>query len=145
PSRPLLMLPDLLEDKTWLGGLDGIFLDNAHRFIIGFAVYETQAVYYNQRLLPDAAGLPLETLNEPRYTGKLSMADPRGGASLNTLSVLDRAYGDGFVETLMVRQKPATPRNPRKQIDWPAPGRYPSAFGWPPMPSVEYPQRGGST
>jgi iron(III) transport system substrate-binding protein len=145
PSRPLLMLPDLLEDKTWLGGLDGIFLDNAHRFIIGFAVYETQAIYYNQRLLPDAAGLPLETLNEPRYAGKLSMADPRGGASLNTLSVLDRAYGDGFVETLMVRQKPVITREPRQQIDWLASGRYPIAFGLPSIAFVEYAQRGGST
>src|SRR5581483_4964359 len=54
PVRPLLMLPDLLQDKTWLGGLDALFLDNDKRSIVGFAVYETQAVYYNKRLLPDA-------------------------------------------------------------------------------------------
>ena len=32
PIRPLLALPDVTDDSKWLGGLDGLFVDNAHQY-----------------------------------------------------------------------------------------------------------------
>jgi iron(III) transport system substrate-binding protein len=144
PIRPLLLLPDVLDETKWMGGLDGLFLDKEKTYFVAFAAYDSQSVYYNRAKLEGGA-LTMQSLVEAKWAGKISMADPRAGASLNTLSVLDKLYGDGFVETLMSAQKPVITKEPRQQMDWLGSGRYPIAFGLPSATFVEYEQRGGKT
>jgi iron(III) transport system substrate-binding protein len=144
PIRPLLMLPEILDDKSWIGGLDGLFLDKEKTYFVAFAAYDSQSVYYNRAKL-GGAEISMKGLIDPQWSGKLSMADPRAGASLNTLSVLDKVYGDAFVERLVTAQKPVITKEPRQQMDWLASGRYPVAFGLPSATFVEYEQRGGKT
>jgi ABC-type Fe3+ transport system substrate-binding protein len=144
PIRPMLMLPEVVDDKSWIGGLDGLFLDKEKTYFVAFAAYDSQSVYYNRSKLAGGT-LTMKSLIEPQWAGKLSMADPRAGASLNTLSVLDKVYGDAFVETLIAKQKPVITKEPRQQMDWLESGRYPIAFGLPSATFVEYEQRGAKT
>ena len=143
PIRPML-LPEISLDKNWLGGLDGLFLDKEKTYFVAFAAYDSQSVYYNRAKI-DGASLTMKSLVEPQWAGKMSMADPRAGAPLNTLSVLDKVYGDAFVEKLMTEAKPVITKDPRQQLDWLASGRYPIAFGLPSATFVDYEQRGGKT
>jgi iron(III) transport system substrate-binding protein len=142
PIRPLLVLPEVVDDKLWIGGLDGLFADKEKRYFVGFAAYESENVYYNRKLIP---ALAMKSLIDPQWRGKISLADPRGGAALVTLGVLDLAYGEDFIRRLVTDQQPVITKEPRQQMDWLASGRYPIAFGLPNIAFVEYESRGART
>jgi iron(III) transport system substrate-binding protein len=143
PVRPLFILPEISDEKVWQAGFDGLFLDKEKKFFPAFVAYESQSVYYNQAKLADAPHLTMQTLDDPQWAGKISLADPRGGAALNTLTVMDKLYGDDPIKKLMA-QKPVVTGEPRQMMDWLASGRYPIAFGLPSATFVEYHQRGAS-
>ena len=63
PVRPLLMLPEVVDDKAWAAGLDGLFLDKEKQYFPAFVAYESQSVYYNKAKIADGAAL---TIAEPR-------------------------------------------------------------------------------
>jgi ABC-type Fe3+ transport system substrate-binding protein len=141
--RPLLVLPEVIDDSKWIGGLDSMYLDHEKTYLPTFVAANTKSEYYNRAKIVDASGLTMKTLIDPKWAGKISMADPRAGSSLNTLTVLDMLYGDDFITKLMVNQKPVITKEPRQQLDWLSSGRYPIAFGLPSAALVEYGQRGG--
>jgi iron(III) transport system substrate-binding protein len=144
PVRDMLILPELRDDSTWYGGLDGIFLDKEKRYFLGFALYEENIAYYNSRLITDPGAADLKDLTDPRWAGKISMADPRAGSPLVGSGAMLRSYGEDFLRTLLTRQKPVIVRDPRQQLDWMAAGRYPITIGMPTIAFVEYAQRGAS-
>jgi iron(III) transport system substrate-binding protein len=143
PTRGLLVLPEVVDGTKWYGGLDGLFVDNVRKTLIAFALYESTTAHYNRRFIP--AGIVLKNVIDPQWIGKISMADPRGGASLNTAAVLLKIYGEDYLRKLMVDQRPAITRDPRQQVGWLASGRYPIAFGLPTASLVEYAASGAST
>ncbi len=144
PVRDMLMLPEVLDNNVWHGGLDGIFLDQDKRYFLGFAIYKENIAYYNSRLISDPGMADLKNLVDPRWTGKISMADPRAGSPLVASGAMLRTYGEGFLRTLVTQQKPVIVRDPRQQIDWLGSGRYPITIGVPTIAFVEYEQRGAS-
>ena len=144
PVRDMLILPELRDDSTWYGGLDGIFLDKEKRYFLGFALYEENIAYYNSRLIADPGAADLKDLTDPRWAGKISMADPRAGSPLVGSGAMLRTYGEDFLRTLLTRQKPVIVKDPRQQLDWMAAGRYPITIGMPTIAFVEYAQRGAS-
>jgi iron(III) transport system substrate-binding protein len=141
PIRPLLVLPEVADDSKWLGGLDGLFLDAEKQYFPSFIIYESGSVYFNRKTVP--GGLEMKQIDDPQWKGKVAIADPRGGAALVTLGVMEMVYGDDFVRRFIVDQAPVVTSEPRQQIDWLASGRYPIAFGVPSAALVEYAQRGG--
>jgi ABC-type Fe3+ transport system substrate-binding protein len=140
PIRPLLVLPEVTDDKSWLGGLDGLFADKEKQYFPGFTAYESENVYYNAKTIPD--GIEMKQLIEPQWRGKISLADPRGGAALVTLGIIQKVYGGDFIRRFIVDQQPVVTKEPRQQMDWLASGRYPIAFGLPNIAFVEYAARG---
>ena len=141
--RPLLVLPEVVDESKWIGGLDGMFLDHEKTYLPTFVAANTQSDYYNKTKITDASDLTIKNLIDPKWAGKISMADPRAGSSLNTLTVIDMVYGDDFITKLMVNQRPVITKEPRQQLDWLSSGRYPIALGLPSAALVEYGQRGG--
>jgi iron(III) transport system substrate-binding protein len=142
PIRDWLVLPEVLNDANWYGGVDGLFLDNDKRYLIGFALYESTIAHYNKAVVPET--ITLADVVKPQWTGKISMADPRGGASLNAAATLLKVYGEDYLRKLMTDQEPVITKNPRQQIQWLATGRYPIAFGLPTASLVEYAAHGGA-
>jgi iron(III) transport system substrate-binding protein len=139
PIRPLLALPEVTDPSKWMGGIDGLFADKEKQYFLAFTAYESENVYYNRTIIPS---LTMKELIDPRWKGKISLADPRGGAALVTLGVLQMTYGDGFIKTLVADQQPVVTKEPRQQMDWLASGRYPIGFGLPNIAFVEYAARG---
>ena len=103
PIRPLLALPEVTDPSKWMGGIDGLFADKEKQYFLAFTAYESENVYYNRTIIPS---LTMKELIDPRWKGKISLADPRGGAALVTLGVLQMTYGDGFIKTLVADQQP---------------------------------------
>jgi iron(III) transport system substrate-binding protein len=142
PMRDQLVLPEVVDDAAWYGGLDGLFLDNDKRYLIGFALYESTIAHYNKSAIEQP--FTLKDVIAPAWTGKISMSDPRGGASLNGAAALLKIYGEDYLRKLMIDQQPVITKDPRQQIQWMASGRYPIAFGLPTASLVEYAARGGN-
>ena len=144
PVRDLMLLPEVVEDKNWRRGLDGLFIDLEHRYIAGFVAVDETLGHYNRKLLPETWARDMANLNDPRLAGKISLADPRGGAPLTAMGLLYRRYGADFIRTLFEKQKPVITNVARQQLDWLTNGRYPVAFGMPSAMLVDYAKSGGN-
>jgi ABC-type Fe3+ transport system substrate-binding protein len=142
PIRDLLILPEVLDENAWWGGIDGLFNDTDKRFLLTFALYEQGMANYNRKFIKGP--VTLDDVIKPEFVGKISMADPRGGSSLSTTAVILKFKGEDFVKKLIVDQKPVITKEPRQQMQWLASGRYPVAFGLPTAAMVEYAGRGAS-
>ncbi|MGE5539498.1 MAG: ABC transporter substrate-binding protein [Gemmatimonas sp.] len=140
--RDMLLLPEVLDDSAWYGGIDGIFLDKEKMYFLGFAIYEENIAYYNKRVLPDPSVADLKNIVDPKFAGKISMADPRAGSPLTASGSMLKAYGEDFLRKLVTQQKPVIVRDPRSQMEWLASGRYPISIGVPTAALVEYEKRG---
>lgn len=144
PIRELLVLPDVLGDEKWWGGMDGLFLDKEKKYFLGFVLHDQTIANYNKKFVKDPDGLDFKDLINPEWKGKISMADPRGGSPLTGASVLLKTYGEDFVRKLYRDQAPVVSKEPRLQIQWMMSGRYPVAFGVPTAAWVDYESRGVS-
>lgn len=139
--RDLLVLPEVVDDSKWHAGLNSAFLDREKTYIFGFVGVDQMTARFNTKI----AGriLTAEDLIDPKWSGKISMADPRGGAALNGMGGLFRKYGADFIQKFIVDQKPVITNVPRQQLEWLVSGRYPIAFGLPSATAVEYGRNGG--
>lgn len=142
PIRDLLILPEVLDENAWWGGIDGLFNDTDKSYLLSFALYEQGMANYNKKFIKGR--VTLDDLVKPEYLGKISMADPRGGSSLSTTAVILKFKGEDFVKKLMVGQKPVITKEPRQQMQWLISGRYPVTFGLPTAAMVEFAGRGVS-
>jgi iron(III) transport system substrate-binding protein len=143
-TRDMLILPEVTDPNVWHGGLDGIFLDEDKKYFLGFGIYGENTAYYNSKYVTDSAATDLKNIIDPKWAGKISMADPRAGSPLTASGGMIKAYGEDFLRTLMTKQKPVIVKEPRQQLDWLASGRYPITIGIPTIAFVEYEARGGS-
>jgi iron(III) transport system substrate-binding protein len=142
--RDMLILPEVVDDNAWYGGLDGIFLDKEKRYFLGFAIYEENIAYYNSKVIDGPNVSDLKTIIDPKWSGKISMADPRAGSPLTASGVMIKTYGEDFLRTLMTKQKPVIVKDRRQQMDWLASGRYPISIGVPTISFVELAAHGAS-
>lgn len=140
PIRPLLVLPENTRDDEFYGGIDGLFADNAKKYLLAFGYQTSQTSFYNKQIIPQ--GLSAADLIKPEWTGKISMDDPRGGSVFNQLAVLDKVYGDEYLRTLLLKQKVVIPGSKRQQVEWMVSGRYPIGFGVVAEDIIEYAARG---
>jgi iron(III) transport system substrate-binding protein len=139
--RDLLVLPEVVDDNAWYGGLDGCFMDLDKKYVFGFVAVEQSSAKFNTRIIKEQ--LTAKDLLDPKWKGKISMADPRGGSPLTTMGGLYRVYGSDYIRTLIVDQKPVITNVPRQQFEWLTSGRYPIAFGLPSAAVVDYQRSGG--
>lgn len=78
PVKEFLILPEVIENKNWLGGgLD--FADKAGKFNIVFSTFAKVAMVYNPRLMPPAKAKDISywEFTEPPWKGQIIMRDPR--------------------------------------------------------------------
>ncbi len=129
PIRPLLVLPEVADDSKWLGGLDGLFVDNSHEYLPGFSAYVRTSIWINRDLVPEVELNTQRGLLEPRAKGKIVLQDPRGGAGLGVLTVMLAGNGEQYVRDLLTTQDVAVTGDNRQQAEWVVRGRYPIGVG----------------
>lgn len=142
PIRDYLILPEVANGKYWYGGLNGMFLDKEKRYVLTFIAVETSPARYNKKFIK-AGEISATDLINPKWKGKISMADPSIGSSLSGLAVLYKQLGPDYVRKLVIGQQPVITRVPRQQMDWLSSGRYPITWGMPSAALVEFKKSGG--
>lgn len=130
PIRPYLIQPDLIDDKTWMGGFDDGFRDKARQYMYGFTQYITNLIKVNRTIIPVSALNSAEGLLDPKWKGKITMYDPRaGGAGTLAMTMLRTELGDSALQTLLIDQKPVLSTDKRQFTEWVVRGLYPIGIG----------------
>ncbi len=128
--RDYLVLPEVIDDKAWIGGFETIFADNAKKYFLGFGMINTPVAWVNRNFIPEKDLSNLKQLTDAKWRGKISSADPRAGAAMVGLSKLlaHKSYGEKFMMDLIVGNNAVVTKNIRLQIDWLVRGKYPIAL-----------------
>ena len=126
PLKPALILPDVLDDKKWLGGFDAGFMDKGKRYAYAFNLNVTYNFFVNRDAIPEPALQKVEDLLDPRWKGKIAFRDPRiSDAGTASLAHVRKMLGDEQTKKLLVDQQPVFTQDGRQLAEWVVRGRYP--------------------
>jgi len=130
PILPVLMLPEVLDDGKWMGGLSSLFGDKEKRYVIHISGLLSGDIVVNRDVIPETQLKSPRELTDARWNGKIVMQDPReGGSGTAALAALIQQYGEPFVRELLTRQNVVVSDNRRQMAEWVVRQRYPIAIG----------------
>ena len=131
PLKPALILPEVREDKNWIGGFDSGWADTEKRLFYAFGgTLAGDNIYVNRDFVSADPIKSARDLLDPKWRGKIVIQDPRvEGKGLTDVLVMSLAYGEDFVRKLLGGQKLAVTRDRRQLVEWVVRGRYPIAIG----------------
>lgn len=129
--RGMFVLPEVKEDKNWIGGLEAGWADVDKKLYYTFAgSLAGDNVHVNWDIVPQGSIKSAPDLLDPKWVGKIVMQDPRmEGKGLNDALVLSLAYGEDFVRKLIRDQKIVITGDRRQLVEWVVRGRYAIAIG----------------
>lgn len=115
PIRPAIFRPDVLGDQNWQGGFEFGFADTDKKWVFGYGWNLEGGFYVNTNLVKEGEIKSFKDLLDPRWKGKIAIADPRtGGASAAPLAVADLKHGDAAIKQFFEDQAPVLFREPRQ-------------------------------
>jgi ABC-type Fe3+ transport system substrate-binding protein len=131
PFKPMFILPEVRDDRNWIGGLDEGWADVEKKLYYTFAgSLAGDNVHINWDVIPAGQIKSPQDLLDPKWAGKIVMQDPRvEGKGLNDALVLSLAYGENFVRKLFREQKIVFTGDRRQLVEWVVRGRHPIALG----------------
>ena len=134
PLRPAFILPEVLDDKAWLGGLDGGWIDKEKKYVFGFEATVTPMLSVNWDFVSHDKLKTYEDLLRPEFAGKIVWDDPRlPGQGVSTAQRFLVNFGADWLKHLFAEQKIAYIANPRQLAEWVVSGKYPIGIGLAPQ------------
>lgn len=131
PLRPALILPEVKNDKEWIGGFDSGWADTEKKLFYAFGgSLAGDNIYVNRDLVSTNEIKSARDLLDPKWTGKIVIQDPRvEGKGLTDILVMSLAYGDELIAKLLRDQKVTVTHDRRQLVEWLVRGRYAIAIG----------------
>lgn len=130
PIQPILMLPEVLDDSKWMGGLSSLYGDKDKKYVIHISGLLSGDIVVNRDVVPEGQLKSPKELTDPRWKGKIVMQDPReGGSGTAALGALLQQYGEPFIRDLLKNQGIVISDNRRQMAEWVVRNRYPIAIG----------------
>ncbi len=131
PIAPALMLPEVVDDGEWLGGVQSLFADREKKYALHFNGSLFAGVIVDREAVPEALFKSPKDLLGANFRGKILIQDPRGagGAGSYALAGFLLQYGEDFVRRLLTRQDLVVVENKRQMAEWVIRKRYPIAIG----------------
>ncbi len=116
PIRPILIRPDILDDKSWRSGFDDGWIDKDKQW--GYTVGElVSGLSVSTDLVMDGElKTPLDLLN-PKWKGKMALVDVRSGYTNGPMGSVLRKYGEKVVRGILIDQEPVYSRDNRQVVE----------------------------
>ncbi|MSQ27112.1 MAG: ABC transporter substrate-binding protein [Dehalococcoidia bacterium] len=128
PIRPLFFRPDVLGDENWHGGFEEGFIDTEKKWAYGGDyIVSPRNSWINTDLVPEGSIKSVTDLLDPRWKGKILIADVRTGYTffpMNVLRVSRPSDGESIMKRLLVDQEPTFLRDTRQITEAMARGKY---------------------
>jgi len=126
PLRPALMLPEVLDDKAWRGGLDSGWQDNDKIYALAFQMDVSPLAMVNWDFVSKDQLKTVADLLKPEFADKIVWDDPRlSGQGINAAQTLLLNFGPEFLAKLTSQQKIVYSTSPRQSAEWVVRGQYP--------------------
>lgn len=127
PIRPILFRPDVTGDEHWYGGFEDGFIDIDKKWGYGGEFTVTNRnTWINTDLVPEGSIKNVTDLLDPRWKGRMLIADVRTGYTFFPMNVLrmTRPDAETIMKKLLVDQAPAFLRDTRQITEAMARGKY---------------------
>ncbi len=126
---PLLLLPEVKDQRKWMGGISSMFGDKEKKYVLVFAAYQF-GFSVDRDVIPEKDLKGSQDLLDPRWKGKMVLQDPsRGGAGNEAMAAFIITYGEPFARVLLTTQNVVISDNKRQMAEWVVRKRYPIAVG----------------
>jgi iron(III) transport system substrate-binding protein len=143
PLREAFVLPEVLDDKAWFGGLDSGWVDKDKTSIFGFEASVTWTMLVNWDIISHDKLKTYDDLLKPEFAGKIAWDDPRfPGPGLGAAQRLYLNFGADYMKRIFTEQKIAYIANPHQEAEWLVSGKYPIGIGAAPDEVQRFQQQG---
>ncbi len=130
PIRPQIFRPDVLEDRSWVGGTEIGYLDTDKKWVFQTGWDLTGGLFINTDLVKEGEVKTAKDMLAPKWKGKIVSFDPRtGGASATPLTAMRLKLGEDALKQLFLEQEPVISRDMRQLTEFVIRGRYAIGFG----------------
>ncbi|MBI4334019.1 MAG: ABC transporter substrate-binding protein [Chloroflexi bacterium] len=132
PIDNLLILPEVIDQKAWLGNEFPFYDKDKH--IIGMASSLTRPVFYNTTMIKEGEITSVKDILKPQYKEKIILYDPTTGVGIFffthlATNVWDQQETIDFYRRVIKDQQAVVTRDPRQQVEWVARGKSAMGFG----------------
>jgi len=127
PLRPVLLLPEVLDQSKWWRGKHHYVDSEAQSIFIFEGTVQSGRVGYNNKIVDPKEIRSYWDLLNSKWKGKIISADPmRGGISTQSLRFFyhNPDLGPDFIWRLFTEMDITISRNPRQVVDWLGRGKY---------------------
>jgi iron(III) transport system substrate-binding protein len=129
PLRPVLVLPEVLDDSKWIKGFADGFTDLEKTYAYAFVSVFNWTAYVNRSAVPESELNRLDQLWDPKWVGKMAWQDPRMPSSgARVAGTLLLGKGEAKLRAFMRDQQPVLTRDGRQLTEWAIRARYPIAI-----------------
>jgi iron(III) transport system substrate-binding protein len=131
PIRPLIVRPDVLDDKAWLDGFEGGWLDKGKQYSYAVTRSRSQALWIDTNQVKDGEIKSYKDLLDPKWKGKIMAGDPRtkGSAYWPGTTLRVKTGGDAIIGQIFKDQAPALSTDARQLTEQVVRGAYPIGLG----------------
>jgi ABC-type Fe3+ transport system substrate-binding protein len=130
PLPPALILPEVTDDKSWIGGFADGWADTGKNLDYSTQRLAEPIIHVNRKVIPESQLSHIEQLWDPAWKGKIVMGDTRVPTTATPmLAAWIQLFGEDKVRTFLQTQQPVISNQPRQIAEWLVRGQYPIAFG----------------
>lgn len=133
PVKPMIVRPDLLDDKVWEGGFEAGWPDIDKKWAYAFANDKARSIWINPSLVQPGEIKSFADIVDPKWKGKIVMADPRtegrGYWPLTTLRITQGAPADEMIRTLLNDREVLLGTDARQMTEFMVRARYAIGIG----------------
>lgn len=124
PIAPSLTLPEVLDVSKWWQGRH-IYGDEEGKRIFSFGGAPLQYFHYNTTLVKPQEFKSYWELVNPKWKGKIVIAEPLSGGTQEALQFLyfNPELGPDFLKRFLTQMDPLVSRDIRQMVDWTAQGK----------------------
>ncbi|MEK7215805.1 MAG: extracellular solute-binding protein, partial [Chloroflexota bacterium] len=130
PLRPLLIHPEVLNDKAWPGGFEKSWVDTDKKWAFAFSWQLIGLLWINTDMVKEGEIKTIKDLADPKWKGKITSADPRNhGQGFIPATIIAGRYGNDLLNKIWVDQEAVLSRDTRQITESLVRGKYAAAFG----------------